>query len=150
VPERAGMSLERLRLAGPATHGGLYRRRVIPRPSPEAEGIAESMDGTRIAWNRYGQGEPTILFVPTWNIVDARVSGHQVAALARHATVLTYDPRGAGASDRPERGYDFPFHAADALAVLQANDVDRAALVTASRSINVAFLSGAASFSNST
>jgi len=108
------------------------------------------MDGTRIAWNRYGQGEPTILFVPTWNIVDARVSGHQVAALARHATVLTYDPRGAGASDRPERGYDFPFHAADALAVLQANDVDRAALVTASRSINVAFLSGAASFSNST
>ena len=43
MPERAGMSLERLRLAGPATHGGLYRRRVIPRPSPEAEGIAESM-----------------------------------------------------------------------------------------------------------
>jgi pimeloyl-ACP methyl ester carboxylesterase len=78
--------------------------------------------------------------VPTWNIVDARVVGHQVAALQSHATVLTYDPRGAGASDRPERGYDFPLHAADALAVLEANGIERAALVTASRGMNVAVL----------
>jgi pimeloyl-ACP methyl ester carboxylesterase len=35
-----------------------------------------------------------------------------VAALEPHATVVAYDPRGAGASDRPERGYDFPLHAA--------------------------------------
>jgi len=58
--------------------------------------MATSADGTRIAWNRYGEGERTILFVPTWNIVDARVVGHQVAALEPHATVLTFDPRGAG------------------------------------------------------
>ena len=78
--------------------------------------MATSVDGTRIAWYRYGYGRPrAILFIPTWNLVDARVVGHQVAALEPHATVVTYDPRGAGASSRQaERGYGFPDHAADA------------------------------------
>jgi pimeloyl-ACP methyl ester carboxylesterase len=103
--------------------------------------MASSADGTRIAWYRYGRGGPAVLFVPTWNIVDARVVGHQVAALAlEQATVVTYDPRGAGASERPERGYDFPLHAADALAVLEAAGIGGAALVTASRGINAAVL----------
>jgi pimeloyl-ACP methyl ester carboxylesterase len=102
--------------------------------------MATSADGTHIAWYRYGSGEPAVLFVPTWNIVDARVVGHQVVALEPHATVITYDPRGAGASDRPEHGYDFPLHAADALAVLEANGIERVALVTASRGVNAAVL----------
>lgn len=100
--------------------------------------MATSADGTRIAWYRYGGGKRTILFVPTWNLVDARVVGHQVAALEPHATVLTYDPRGAGASERPKGGYDFPLHAADVLAVVDATGVGRVALVTASRGLNAA------------
>jgi pimeloyl-ACP methyl ester carboxylesterase len=118
----------------------LYCHRVIPRPESRARGTATSVDGTDIAWYRYGEGEPTILFVPTWNIVDARVWGNQVEALSLDATVLTYDPRGAGASGRPERGYDFPFHAADARAVLDANEIRSVSLVTASRSVNTAAL----------
>jgi len=98
-------------------------------------GFAISADGTRIAWRRHGMGEPAILFVPTWNLVDSRVVRHQVDFLAPRATVLTYDPRGAGASDRPDHGYDFPMHAADALAVLDAADVMRASIVTASRGL---------------
>jgi hypothetical protein len=43
-----------------------------------ANGTATSADGTRIAWYRYGGGERTIVFVPTWNLVDARVVGHEV------------------------------------------------------------------------
>ena len=113
---------------------------MIPAPSPREHGTATSADGSRIAWNRYGDGERAVLFVPTWNLVDARVVGHQVVALAPHATVVTYDPRGAGASDRPERGYDFPLHAADALAVLDACGIGHAAVVTASRGLNVAVL----------
>jgi pimeloyl-ACP methyl ester carboxylesterase len=113
---------------------------VIPAPGPVADGMATSVDGTRIAWRRYGSGERVVLFVPTWNLVDSRVVGHQVAALESHADVLTYDPRGAGASERPSRGYDFPLHAADALAVLDANGIERAALVTASRGLNAAVL----------
>ena len=113
---------------------------MIPDPDRGAHGMATSVDGTRIAWYRYGGGERAILFVPTWNLVDARVVGHQVAALEPHATVVTYDPRGAGASERPERGYDFPLHAADALAVLDATGIGQAALVTASRGLNAAVL----------
>jgi pimeloyl-ACP methyl ester carboxylesterase len=102
--------------------------------------VTTSADGTKVAWYRYGAGERAVLFVPTWNIVDARVVGHQVVALEPHATVVTFDPRGAGASGRPERGYDFPLHAADALAVLDATGIDRVALVTASRGMNTAVL----------
>lgn len=102
--------------------------------------MATSSDGTRIAWYRYGTADPAVLFVPTWNIVDARVVGHQVAALQSFATVVTYDPRGAGASDRPPRGYDFPLHAADALAVMAANGIERVSLFTASRGLNAAVL----------
>ena len=78
--------------------------------------------------------------MPTWNIVDERVVGHQVAALEPHATVVTYAPRGAGASERPRRGWDFPLHAADALASPAAAGIERAALVTASRGVNAAVL----------
>jgi pimeloyl-ACP methyl ester carboxylesterase len=102
--------------------------------------MATSVDGTEIAWYSYGRGDRAIVFMPTWNLVDARVVGNQVAALEPHATVVTYDPRGHGASERPEHGYDFPLHAADALAVLEATGIEHAALVTASRGINAALL----------
>ena len=102
--------------------------------------MTPSGDGTRIAWYRYDGGGPTIVFVPTWNLADARIVGYQVAALEPHAEVLTYDPRGAGGSERPSSGYTFPLHAADALAVLDATGADCAAIVTASRGINAALL----------
>ncbi len=113
---------------------------MIPTPRRSANGLATSTDGTRIAWYRYGGGDRAILFVPTWNLVDARVVGHQVAALESRATIVTYDPRGAGASERPKSGYDFPLHAADALAVLEATGIEQVALVTASRGVNAAVL----------
>ena len=113
---------------------------MIPAPQPRERGLATSADGTRIAWSSYGSGDRCIVFVPTWNLVDSRVVGHQVAALEPHATVVTYDPRGAGASDRPPLGYDFPLHAADALAVMDATGVQRAAIVTASRGLNAVVL----------
>ncbi len=113
---------------------------MIPSPRPSEDGEARSTDGVRIAWWRYGDRDRTVLFIPTWNLVDSRVVGHQVAALLEHATVLRFDPRGAGRSDRPESGYDFPRHADDALAVLDAAGADRAAVVTASRGLNSALL----------
>lgn len=59
---------------------------MIRAPPPRERGAATSVDRTRIAWYRYGEGERAVLFVPTWNIVDARVVGHQVAALRRSRT----------------------------------------------------------------
>lgn len=113
---------------------------MIPAPRPRDSGFATSSDGTRIAWRSYGVGEPAIVFVPTWNLVDARVVGHQVAALEPHATVVTFDARGSGRSDRPGRGYGFPRHADDALAVMDDTGLERAAVVTASRGLNAVVL----------
>ena len=98
---------------------------------PDEEGYAER-DGVRVFWERYGEGEPTILLPPTWEIVHSRFWKGQIPYLARHTRVVTFDPRGNGRSDRPG---DFDAYrrrefAADALAVLDAAGVDRAVVVT--------------------
>jgi pimeloyl-ACP methyl ester carboxylesterase len=98
---------------------------------PDEEGFVER-DGVRVFWERYGDGEPTILLLPTWEIVHSRFWKCQIPYLARRARVVTFDPRGNGRSDRPD-GYDAYVRrefAADALAVLDAAGVDRAVLVT--------------------
>ena len=71
---------------------------------PDEEGYAER-DGVRVFWERYGEGEPTILLPPTWEIVHSRFWKGQIPYLARHTRVVTFDPRGNGRSDRPE-GFD--------------------------------------------
>jgi pimeloyl-ACP methyl ester carboxylesterase len=97
---------------------------------PDEEGYVER-DGVRVFWERYGQGEPTVLLAPTWEIVHSRSWKCQIPYLARHTLVVTFDPRGNGRSDRP-RDFDAYRHrelAADALAVLDAAGVDRAVVV---------------------
>ncbi len=89
-------------------------------------------DGVRVFWERYGSGEPSILFLPTWEVVHSRSWKFQLPYFARHATVLTFDPRGNGRSDRPRNvhAYDRRQLASDAIAVLDAAEVERAAVVS--------------------
>lgn len=108
-------------------------------PEPEASGFAD-VAGVQIAWESFGQGESAVLVVPTWNFVDSRVSAPLVPDLSRSFRVVTYDPRGAGRSDRPPTGYRFDDHVADAVAVLQAAGVARASLVAGSSGTNTAVL----------
>jgi pimeloyl-ACP methyl ester carboxylesterase/predicted glycosyltransferase len=98
---------------------------------PDAEGYVER-DGVRVFWERYGDGEPTILLPPTWEIVHSRFWKAQIPYLARHARVVTFDPRGNGRSDRPDgyHAYARREFAADAVAVLDAAGVDRAVVVS--------------------
>ena len=98
---------------------------------PDQEGHVER-DGVRLFWERYGDGEPTVLLPPTWEIVHSRFWKAQIPYLARHARVVTFDPRGNGRSDRPPgfEAYRRRKFAADALAVLDAAGVDRAVVVT--------------------
>ena len=72
-------------------------------------------------------GEPTVLLLPTWSIIHSRHWKMQIPYLARHCRVLTFDGRGNGRSDRPERAaaYAEREFAADALAVMDATG-DRA------------------------
>jgi pimeloyl-ACP methyl ester carboxylesterase/predicted glycosyltransferase len=100
---------------------------------PDSEGYVER-DGVRVFYEAYGEGETTILLLPTWSIVHSRLWKAQIPYLARHARVVTFDGRGNGRSDRPEgvEAYLEDEFAADALAVMDA---------TATRSATVAGIS---------
>jgi pimeloyl-ACP methyl ester carboxylesterase len=88
-------------------------------------------DGLGLGYEVFGQGEPTILLLPTWTIIHSRFWKMQVPYLARRNRVITYDGPGNGRSDRatdPAR-YSAESYAADAVAVLDACAVERAVVV---------------------
>jgi pimeloyl-ACP methyl ester carboxylesterase len=97
---------------------------------PDEQGYVER-DGVRVFWESYGDGSPTMLLLPTWQILHSRMWKAQIPYLARHFRVLTFDPRGNGRSDRPRPGsaYATREFAADAIAVLDAAGVAQAAVV---------------------
>ena len=97
---------------------------------PDTCGFVER-DGVRVWWERAGDGEPAILFFHADPIVDSRMWKAQIPWFARRHTVLAYDPRGNGRSDRPTEpaAYADDELIADALAVLDANGIERAAVV---------------------
>jgi pimeloyl-ACP methyl ester carboxylesterase/predicted glycosyltransferase len=101
---------------------------------PDAEGFVER-DGVRVFYEAYGDGEPTVLLLPTWSVVHSRCWKMQIPYLARHCRVITFDGRGNGRSDRPAEpeAYAETEFAADALAVMDATGTDRAVLVCLSR-----------------
>src|SRR6266480_2986511 len=101
---------------------------------PDQEGFVER-DGVRTFYEAYGEGEQTIVLLPTWSLLHSRVWKAQIPYLARHFRVVTFDGRGNGRSDRPAEpeAYAEPEFAADAVAVMDATQTDRAVLVSLSR-----------------
>ena len=97
---------------------------------PGDGGFAES-GGVRIAYEVFGEGPETLLFLSPWAIIHSRFWKLQVPYLARHFRVVTYDARGNGRSDRPQSpdAYSQRITAADALAVMDAAGVDDAVVV---------------------
>jgi pimeloyl-ACP methyl ester carboxylesterase/predicted glycosyltransferase len=97
---------------------------------PDTTGFVER-EGVRVYWEQFGEGDQTILFLPTWSIVHSRVWKFQIPYFARHFRVVTFDGRGNGKSDRPAEpaAYAEEEFAADALAVMQATATEEAALV---------------------
>lgn len=90
------------------------------------------LDGVKIYFEVFGVGEPTIVFLPTWEIVYSRAWKCQVPYFARHGRVVTFDRRGSGASDRPRDPRDNARRAtaSDALAVLDHVGAERVVLVS--------------------
>jgi pimeloyl-ACP methyl ester carboxylesterase len=86
----------------------------------------------RVHYEVYGVSEPTVLLLPTWEIVHSRAWKMQIPYLARHGRVVTFDRRGNGGSDRPAdvRAYDRRATADDALAVLDKVGAGRVTLVS--------------------
>jgi len=98
---------------------------------PDAEGFIERQR-VQVHYEVYGEGEPTVLLMPTWSIIHSRHWKMQIPYLSRHCRVVTFDGRGNGLSDRPEVGYDEQEFADDAIAVLDATGTEHAAVVSLS------------------
>lgn len=97
---------------------------------PDTQGTVVR-DGVTLGYEVFGDGDPTVLLLPTWTIIHSRFWKMQVPYLARRYRVITYDGPGNGRSDRvtdPAR-YRATAYAEDAAAVLDACEVDRAVVV---------------------
>jgi pimeloyl-ACP methyl ester carboxylesterase/predicted glycosyltransferase len=106
-----------------------------PARLPDRSGAA-SRDGVSLHYDIYGDdihgdATTTVMLLPTWSVVPSRFWKAQVAFLARHYRVITFDGRGTGRSSRPRGAAAFADRefAADALAVLDATETERAVLV---------------------
>ena len=97
---------------------------------PNTEGFV-TRDGVKLAYEIYGDGPQTILFIPPWSIVHSRVYKAQAPYFSERFRCITYDGRGNGKSDRPEdaAAYSLDNYVADALAVMDATDAGQAILV---------------------
>jgi pimeloyl-ACP methyl ester carboxylesterase len=95
-------------------------------------------------WERFGEGEPTVLFMPAWAIVHSRAWKMQVPYFARHFRVVVFDPRGNGRSvrHRDRSAYSETEYARDALDVLDASGTERAVVVSLSMGAQRALLLG--------
>jgi pimeloyl-ACP methyl ester carboxylesterase/predicted glycosyltransferase len=129
--------------AVPSSHTGLEgaaaRREQSRARYPDTSGYTKR-GGVRLHYEIYGSGEPTIFLLPTWSIVHSRHWKMQIPYLARHCRVLTFDGRGNGRSDRPAARYEPREFAADAVAVMDATETERAVLVSLSAGAQWALL----------
>jgi len=66
---------------------------------PEQEGFV-SRDGVKLAYEIYGTGTDTMLFLPPWSIVHSRIYKSQLAYFSERFRCIAYDGRGNGKSAR--------------------------------------------------
>lgn len=99
-------------------------------------------DGVRVHYQAFGRGTRTVLLLPTWSVVHSDFWARQVPHLSERYTVVTFDGRGNGASDRPTdpAAYSDWQFSADALAVLDAQSIEQAAVVSLSGGAPVGLL----------
>ena len=97
---------------------------------PGKEGYVDR-DGVRIHYEVYGDGQETMVFLPPWSIVHARVYKAQLPYFSERFRCITFDGRGNGKSARPAEVADYALdnHVADALAVMDATGAERAIAV---------------------
>ncbi|GAA2150983.1 alpha/beta hydrolase [Kitasatospora kazusensis] len=87
-----------------------------------------STDGTRLAYEDYGTGQPIVL-VSSW-VLNADMWEYQIPYFTeRGYRCIALDRRGHGRSDRPSGGYDMDTVADDLAALLERLDLREVTLV---------------------
>src|SRR5690348_4089430 len=79
-----------------------------------------SQDGTRISYRAIGSGAKTVVLVHGWMVSGAGYGALTEALDLSGIRVLVPDLRGTGESGRPDSGHTIEGHAADVLAVADA------------------------------
>ena len=107
---------------------------------PKRTGRADN-DGVSIGWEEYGEGDVTLLFLPTWAIIHSRHWKAQIPYFAENFRCITFDPRGNGQTDRPSTtdGYAFERLMDDARAVLDDTGTKAAVILGYSMGSALAF-----------
>ena len=98
---------------------------------PDHAGYAVN-DGVRIYYEVCGAGDPTVLFVPGFQVMHGHAWKMQVPFLARRYRTVVYDSRGSGRSDHPATEYGKEALAGDALAVVDQLGIERFAILAIS------------------
>src|SRR4051794_30272254 len=83
-------------------------------------------NGVKIWWEELGEGSPVLLLMGFGN--SGQLWRPVAERLAAKHRVLIVDNRGTGQSDSPKGPYTVPEMAADAVAVLDAAGIDKAAV----------------------
>lgn len=100
-------------------------------PRPDASGILQGQGGARLFHAQFGPrpaaGEPVLLL--HGGLANSDWWGHLVPVLATNRRVVALDTRGHGRSTLGDAGLSYPVLAGDALAVLDALGISRAAAV---------------------
>jgi non-heme chloroperoxidase len=94
---------------------------------PFKSGQIALKDGVRLAYLEAGQGAP-LLMVPGWSQTAIQFK-HQLTGLSDRYRVIAFDPRGHGESDKPDHGYHLARMAMDLREVIDALDLDGAAVL---------------------
>jgi pimeloyl-ACP methyl ester carboxylesterase len=117
----------------PSGLAGAGRREQTRARYPDEQGHV-TRSGVRTFWECYGEGETSVVLLPTWSVVHSRCWKLQIPYLARHFRVITLDGRGNGRSDRPAGAHRYTTDefAADVLAVMDASGTASASLVALS------------------
>lgn len=97
---------------------------------PSEEGFVER-HGVKLHYEIYGAGARTMVFLPPWSIVHARIYKGQLPYFSERFRCIAYDGRGNGQSDRPldVADYTLDHFVADALAVMDATNAGQAICV---------------------
>jgi pimeloyl-ACP methyl ester carboxylesterase/predicted glycosyltransferase len=134
VPRR--LTLQAGPLGAPGTLPEPYPFETV---SPVRQGFVER-GGVRSWYAQYGDTGPWLAFAPVYQMGNVHLLKGVVPCLSQHFRVVVSDLRGSGRSDRPSSPGDYSFDAyfADFVAVLDALEVDRAAIVGISATTMVA------------
>lgn len=103
-----------------------------------ADGETRTRDGVRLSFTLREAGSGARVVLLHSLALDRSVWDGVVARLDGHASILTYDARGHGASDRPKGPYSVELFADDMAEVMDAAGWDSATIVGASMGGSVA------------